>query len=115
MQVEQLKYTIWAPDKDALAAFYVAVFGGEVVRENPAVTEVAVGGGVISIHGGGEGARTWTGLTFQVPEVVESAQEVVVGGGTLKAEPRPENGEPPHLAMCIDPAGNEIMLSRRRS
>jgi len=26
----------------------------------------------------------------------------------------PENGEPPHLAMCADPDGNEFMLTRKR-
>src|SRR6188508_1344004 len=70
---------------------------------------------VIGIHGGGEGARTWTGLSFQVPDVIAGAAEIVAAGGQLVREPQPENGEPPHLAMCIDPEGNEIMLTRKRS
>jgi hypothetical protein len=32
----------------------------------------------------------------------------------MPREPEAENGEPPHLAMCIDPEGNEFMLTRRR-
>ncbi len=115
MHVEQLKYTIWAKDKDALASFYRKCFGAETVRENDAVTEVMVGGGRISIHGGGDGERTWTGLTFQVADVVAGAQEVIAGGGAIKHEPRTEDGEPPHLAMCVDTDGNEFMLSRKRS
>ena len=115
MHVELLKITIWAPEKQALAKFYCEVFGASVVRENPAVTEVSLGGGLITIHGGGEGKRTWTGLTLQVPDVVIAAKELVEAGGELKFEPQEEGGEPPHLAMCIDPAGNELMLTRKRS
>jgi predicted enzyme related to lactoylglutathione lyase len=70
---------------------------------------------VIGIHSGGEGKRTWTGISFQVPDVVAAARDVVAAGGTLTREPEPENGEPPHLAMCVDPEGNEFMLFRKRS
>ena len=39
---------------------------------------------------------------------------VVAAGGQLSREPEPENGEPPHLAMCVDTDGNELMLTRKR-
>ena len=55
-----------------------------------------------------------SGLSFQVPDVVVGAREVVAAGGSLVKEPEPEDGQPPHLAMCVDPEGNEFMLSRRR-
>jgi predicted enzyme related to lactoylglutathione lyase len=70
---------------------------------------------MIAIHGGGEGKRTWTGITFQVPDVVGGAAEVVAAGGRCEREPEWEDGQPPHLAMCEDTEGNQIMLSRRRS
>jgi predicted enzyme related to lactoylglutathione lyase len=41
--------------------------------------------------------------------------EIVDAGGQWVREPEPENGEPPHLAMCVDTEGNEIMLSRKRA
>jgi len=94
MHVERLKYIIWAADT--------------------AVTDVEVAGGIIGIHGGGEGKRTWTGMSFQVADVIAGAAEIVAAGGQLLREPQPENGEPPHLAMCQDTEGNEIMLSRKR-
>ncbi|TLD72254.1 VOC family protein [Phragmitibacter flavus] len=115
MQVERLKYVIWAADMDRALNFYVTVFGGEVLKKNDFISEVAVANGIIGIHGGGEGSRTWTGLSFQVPDVIAGAAEIVAAGGQLSREPEPENGEPPHLAMCIDPDGNEIMLTRKRS
>ncbi len=115
MTVERLKYVIWAVDMKRAVAFYGKVFGAMVLKQNDYISEVSVGGGVIGIHGGGEGQRTWTGLSFQVPDVLAGAAEIVAAGGQLVREPEPENGEPPHLAMCVDPEGNEIMLTRKRS
>ena len=34
MQVERVKYVIWAADMDRCAAFYRDVFGGEVIKQN---------------------------------------------------------------------------------
>jgi len=114
MNVERLKYIIWAADTARAVNFYTTVFGGKIIRENPAVTDIEICGGIIGIHGGGEGKRTWTGISFQVADVIAGAAEIVAAGGQLLREPQPENGEPPHLAMCVDTEGNEIMLSRRR-
>jgi len=114
MEVERLKYLIWAADMDRAVRFYLDLFGGRVLKQNSVIAEVEILGSVIGIHSGGEGKRTWTGLSFQVPDVIAGAEEVVAAGGRLARAPEPENGEPPHLAMCIDPEGNEFMLSRRR-
>lgn len=115
MEVEKLKYTIWAADTERAVAFYRTVFGAEITKQNPHITELSVAGGLISIHGGGEGSTTWTGLTFQVADVVAGAAEIRAAGGACPKEPQFEDGEPPHLAMCVDTEGNEIMLSRDRS
>ncbi|MGJ8649929.1 MAG: VOC family protein [Opitutaceae bacterium] len=115
MQVEKLKYTIWASDAERAANFYQTCFGGAIVRQNPHITEIEVAGGLIAIHGGGSGKQTWTGITFQVADVAKGAAEVIAAGGKCEREPQPENGEPPHLAMCEDTDGNQIMLSRARS
>ncbi|MES2706483.1 MAG: VOC family protein [Verrucomicrobiota bacterium] len=114
MRVERLKYIIWAVDMDRAAAFYSGVFQAVVTRSNAHIRELEIGGGVIGIHGGGKGQRTWTGINFQVADVVTGAAEVVAAGGSLLKEPEPEDGGPPHLAMCADPEGNEFMLSRKR-
>ena len=115
MKVERFKYTIWAADMNRAVQFYATVFGGAVLKQNDIISEVSICGGIIGIHSCGEGKRTWTGLTFQVPDVIAGAAEIVAAGGQLTREPQPENGEPPHLAMCADPEGNEIMLTRKRS
>jgi predicted enzyme related to lactoylglutathione lyase len=114
MEVERVKYILWAADMDRALNFYRDVFGGEITKRSDVISEIVVCGAVIGIHGGGEGKRTWTGLSFQVPDVVAGAAEVVAAGGQLSREPQPEDDEPPHLAMCIDPEGNDFMLSRKR-
>jgi lactoylglutathione lyase len=114
MKVERVKYIIRAADLKRATRFYRDVFGGEVVRESDVICELMVNGATIGIHGGGEGKRTWTGLSFQIPDVLAGAQEVVAGGGRLSREPQPEGNEPPHLAMRMDPEGNEFMLTRKR-
>lgn len=114
MKIERVKYIIWAEDMERALAFYRDFLGGNVLKQNDVISEVELGGAVIGIHGGGEGKRTWTGLSFQVHDVVAAAAEWVRAGGTLQREPQSENDEPPHLAMCVDPDGNEIMLTRRR-
>lgn len=115
LQVEKIKYTIWAANTERAVAFYRYAFGAEVVKENPHITELEIAGGIISIHSGGEGKKTWTGITMQIPDVVEGAAVVRKAGGQCPREPEPEDGEPPHLAMCIDTEGNEFMLIRARS
>ncbi len=115
MNVSKVKYTIWAADRARAVSFYQSVFGAEVEKQNPHVIDLNVGGTTISIHGGGEGKQTWTGITFSTDDVVIGAQEVVAAGGKCAREPQEENGEAPHLAMCEDTEGNQIMLSRPRS
>ncbi len=91
MNVEAVKYIIWAADAERCAKFYVEVLGGEVIRQNPHVTEIKVCGSTIGIHGGGQGKRTWTGMSFQVPDVVVGAAEIVAAGGELTREPQEED------------------------
>jgi len=115
MIVEKLKYTIWAADAERAAGFYIKTFGAIISNKNPHITELKISTGYIAIHGGGEGKQTWKGITFLVADVVAGAAEIVANGGKCEREPQPENGEPPHLAMCEDTDGNQIMLSRARS
>lgn len=114
MKVERVKYLIWAADHSRAIRFYQQVFGAELVRQNPHVAELNVQGSTLGIHSGGSGEKTWTGLAFQVADVIEGAAEILAAGGSLTREPEPEDNEPPHLAMCVDPEGNEIMLFRQR-
>jgi predicted enzyme related to lactoylglutathione lyase len=111
MQVEQLKYIIWAQDLKRAVAFYRRVFEAEVVRESDVMAEIRVAGSLIGLHGGGEGNRTWTGLAFQVRDLAAACAEFRAAGGTVFSSLQDTAEEPAHLAMCMDPEGNEIMLT----
>ncbi len=115
MKVERSKYILWAADLPRALNFYRTAFNAEILRQSDVLSEVSIAGAVIGLHGGGEGKRTWTGLSFQVADVLEGAREVVAAGGQLLREPMSDAaGEPPHLAMCADTEGNEFMLTRKR-
>lgn len=114
MIVERVKYVIWAADLARATQFYQTVFGATVARSSSVMAELDIAGAIIGIHGGGEGKRTWTGISLQVADVVAGAAEVIAAGGGLTREPQEEDGETPHLAMCFDPEGNEFMLIRKR-
>lgn len=114
MHVERVKYVIWAADLERAVHFYRTVLGATVERTSEVMSELTIAGATVGIHSGGEGKRTWTGMSFQVADVVAGAAEVVAAGGGLTRPPADEKGEPPHLAMCHDPEGNEFMLTRKR-
>ena len=76
MNVERVKYVIWANDMDRALNFYETVFNGEIIKRSEVISEVVVAGVSIGIHGGGEGNVTWTGMTFQIADVVQGASEV---------------------------------------
>ena len=115
MEVERAKYILWAADMRRALDFYRATFNADVLRQGEVISELEIAGAIIGIHGGGEGKRTWTGLSFQVADVIEGAREVTAAGGQLLKQPMSDAaGEPPHLAMCADTEGNEFMLTRKR-
>jgi catechol 2,3-dioxygenase-like lactoylglutathione lyase family enzyme len=114
MLVQRVKYVIWAADLGRATAFYQNVFGAELTKMSEVMSELSLAGAILGIHGGGEGKRTWTGISIQVADVVAGAAEVVSFGGGLSREPQDEDGEAPHLAMCFDTDGNEFMLIRKR-
>ncbi len=114
MQVEKLKYIIWAKEMERAVRFYCEVFDAQIVRRSDVMAELAIAGSLLGIHGGGEGKRTWTGLSFQVGDLFAACDALRVGGGLVLREPEDTPEEPAHLAMCADTEGNEIMLTIRR-
>jgi lactoylglutathione lyase len=115
VHVERAKYILWATEMPRAVSFYRSAFEASVLRQSEVLSELEIAGATIGIHAGGNGERTWTGLSFQVADVVAGARDVVAAGGQLLREPISDAaGEPPHLAMCADTEGNEFMLTRKR-
>jgi predicted enzyme related to lactoylglutathione lyase len=114
MRVTKVKYALWAADWERCVAFYEGLFGGEVTMRSEVWSEVVIAGATIGIHGGGEGKRTWTGLTVQVDDLREGIRRLLEFGGQLTREPVDTPEDPLHLAMCADTEGNEFMMTQRR-
>lgn len=111
MKVLKVKYALWAKDWQRCLHFYRDLFDGEVTLAMEVWSEVVIENAVIGIHGGGEGKRTWTGLSFQVDDLRAAIEKMKSLGGDLTSEPVDTEEEPLHLAMCIDPEGNEFMMT----
>ena len=111
MQVLKVKYALWAKDWERCVAFYRDLFGGEVTMAMEVWSEVHIHQAIIGIHGGSEGKRTWTGLTFQVDDLREGIAKMQELGGALTSEPNDTPEDPLHLAMCVDTEGNEFMMT----
>ena len=47
MNVERVKYLIWAADVDRAVLFYETLFGAKVTRKNPAVTDLDICGATV--------------------------------------------------------------------
>jgi lactoylglutathione lyase len=114
VRVEKLKYIIWAKDLAGAVRFYQEVFGAELTHASDVMAELVIAGGILGIHGGGEGRRTWTGLNFQVDDLFAACDALTTAGGQVLRPPLDTPEEPAHLAMCVDRDGNEIMITRRR-
>jgi lactoylglutathione lyase len=52
-----------------------------MAKESEVISEMVVSGATIGIQRGGGGEQTWTGLAFQVRDVIAGASEVIAGGG----------------------------------
>lgn len=115
MKVLKVKYAIWAKDMDRALTFYESLFDGKITLRTEVWSEIEVCGATIGIHADGEGKRTWTGLSFQLDDLREGIEKMKACGGDLTREPVDTEEDPLHLAMCIDPEGNEFMMTQKRS
>jgi len=114
MKVMKVKYALWAADWQRAVRFYRELFGASATMESEVWSELVVADAILGIHGGGEGKRTWTGLTFQVDDLREGIRRLAECGGALTREPVDTPEDPLHLAMCVDPEGNEFMMTQKR-
>lgn len=87
MHVEKLKYLIWARDMTRAVEFYRIVFDAQVVRQSEVMAELLIAGSTLGIHNGGEGKRTWTGLSFQVGDLFAACDLLRASGGTVLRQP----------------------------
>jgi predicted enzyme related to lactoylglutathione lyase len=111
MQLQVVKFMLYAQDMGRGVAFYRDVVGLEVALETEHWSELKHGDAVVALHGGGTGEQRKTGLSFQVADVEGACAELAAGGGLIVKAPESRPGEPIKLAECADPEGNVFMVT----
>ncbi len=112
MKVISAKFVIMVADMARALRFYRDALGLAPAYESPHWCELSVGGAVIALHGGGgEGARTRTGITLQVDDLAAATEAVRRAGGGVAGEPRERRSEGIVLADVVDTEGNAFTLT----
>ncbi len=112
MKLEKIKTLLLAQNMDRAVAFYQTVFGLQPAIQSPFWSELTFGDSIVALHGGGDGTRNPTDLSFQVDNIVAATRIIKENGGTIVSEPDKRPEEPIVLAAFRDPDGNECMLTQ---
>jgi len=112
MKLKKIKTLILAQSMDRAVGFYEGVFGMECMLRSPQWSEMSFDGSIIGIHGGGDGTRNSTDLSFEVDNIVAACRIIREQGGRIVSEPDKRPGEPIVLAVFQDTEGNELMLTQ---
>lgn len=112
MHIQCVKYLLYVQDMPRAVRFYRDVLGLAMRMESQHWSEVALGDAIIGLHGGGDGKRTETMLSFQVADIASALEEVRRGGGAVIDPPVARPGEPIQLARFADTEGNIVMMTQ---
>ena len=112
MKLEKIKYLLLAQDMQRGLAFYSTVFGLTPTVQSDFWSEMTFGDTIVALHGGGDGARNSTDVSFQVDNIVVACRLIRESGGKIVSEPEQRPGEPIVLAVFADTEGNEAMLTQ---
>jgi predicted enzyme related to lactoylglutathione lyase len=112
MILQKIKTLILAQRMERCLTFYRDTFGMAITVQDESWSELTFGGTTLGVHGGHDGTRSPTDLSFQVDNIIAACRLVSEAGGSIVAEPDKREGEPIVLATVRDPEGNEIMLTQ---
>lgn len=112
MKPEKVKFMIMAADMKRAVAFYRDVIGLEEIFVSDFWTELRHGDAIVALHGGHDGSRTPTGLSFQYEDVLAMAEKVRAAGATILQPPEQRPGEPILLGTFRDAEGNEVFITQ---
>lgn len=112
MKLEKVKFMLMAVDMKRAVAFYRDVIGLEEVFVSDFWTELRHGDAIIALHGGHDGTRNSTGLSFQFDDVLMKAEAIRKAGAVLLQPPQQREGEPILLGIYRDAEGNEVFVTQ---
>lgn len=112
MKPQKVKFMIMAADMKRAVAFYRDVIGLEEIFVSDYWTELRHGDAIVALHGGHDGTRNPTGLSFQYEDVLAMAEKVRLAGATILQPPEQREGEPILLGVFRDAEGNEVFITQ---
>ncbi len=112
MRIEKVKFMLMATNMKRVVAFYRDVLGLEEIFVSEYWSELRYGDAIIAFHGGHNGARHPTGLTFQFDDVLEAADKILAAGVNIIESPQQREGEPILLGRFRDREGNEVFITQ---
>ena len=112
MKLQKIKYLLMAQDMERAVKFYQSVFELTPTVESDFWSEMTFGDCIVALHGGGDGSRNPTDISFQVDNIVVACRIIKENGGKVVAQPEQRPGEPIVLAVVADTEGNEIMITQ---
>ena len=112
MKPEKVKFMLMAADMKRAVRFYRDVIGLEEVFVSDFWTELRHSDAIIALHGGHDGSRNPTGLSFQFEDVLAKAEDVRAAGATILQAPEQRGGEPILLGIYRDAEGNEVFITQ---
>jgi len=112
MKPEKVKFMLMAADMRRALRFYRDVIGLDEVFVSEFWTELRHGDAIIALHGGHDGSRTATGLSFQFPDVLAKVEAIREAGAKILQMPQQREGDPILLGIYRDAEGNEVFVSQ---
>lgn len=112
MKPEKVKFMLMAADMRRAVRFYREVIGLDEVFVSDFWTELRHGDAIIALHGGHDGSRNPTGLTFQFEDVLEKTESIRRAGAVILQAPEQRPGEPILLGIYRDAEGNEVFITQ---
>jgi predicted enzyme related to lactoylglutathione lyase len=112
MKPEKVKFMLMAANMGRAVRFYRDVIGLEEVFVSDFWTELRHGDAIIALHGGHDGTRNPTGLSFQFEDVLTKADAIREAGATILHAPEQRPGEPILLGIYRDAEGNEVFITQ---
>jgi predicted enzyme related to lactoylglutathione lyase len=103
-------FMLMVSDMDRASRFYQRVFALVPKFESSEWTELAAGGAVVALHGGGKPGPVETGLGFEVDDIAAACVLVRETGGSIVSPPKQEEHVDLRRATAADPDGNQFSI-----
>ena len=111
LRPEKVKFMLMAANMGRAVKFYRDVIGLGEIFTSDFWSELSFGDAIIALHGGHDGSKNPTGLSFQFEDVFDVANRIEAAGAKIIEPPVQREGEPILLGRFRDREGNEVYIT----